>query len=231
MLKKGLGLSLVLLFLLYLPVFAAEPQSSTEESFTITTYYPSPYGVYNQLQTNRFAVGDTNDSNGTLDAGDQPPENGQIAVARSVIYKPVDKDTLSNPQLGEVIYSDNALWIYTNKGWGKLSAQSNYESCIGYCTNSDIASCPSGQGYTMIASTSGCGSFDTGTELGLGYRIYARVDSVTTGNLCFEKYCTVVEWPSNRVLDSEKCETKYFPGYMSQPQITSLSSSCAACCK
>ncbi len=42
-----------------------------EESFTITTYYPSPHGSYNQLQTNSLGVGD-NDNNGGLDSGDVP---------------------------------------------------------------------------------------------------------------------------------------------------------------
>jgi hypothetical protein len=41
------------------------------EEITITTYYPSPYGVYNQLQTNSLGVGDNNAS-GDLDSGDVP---------------------------------------------------------------------------------------------------------------------------------------------------------------
>lgn len=45
MLKRGLVRSLVLVsFLFYLPCFAQE------ESVTITTYYPSPYGVYKEMR-------------------------------------------------------------------------------------------------------------------------------------------------------------------------------------
>ncbi len=40
-----------------LPGFA----QAQEETVTITTYYPSPHGVYNELQSNKLAVGDTND--------------------------------------------------------------------------------------------------------------------------------------------------------------------------
>jgi hypothetical protein len=41
------------------------------EDITITTYYPSPYGVYNQLQTQTMGIGDNN-GNGSLDSGDIP---------------------------------------------------------------------------------------------------------------------------------------------------------------
>ena len=39
-----------------------------EESITITTYYPSPYGSYNELKTNKMAVGNTNapDTSGVM---------------------------------------------------------------------------------------------------------------------------------------------------------------------
>ena len=45
--------------------FAQEEEK--EETITITTYYPSPYGVYNELQSNKLAVGDA-DGNGQLTA-------------------------------------------------------------------------------------------------------------------------------------------------------------------
>jgi hypothetical protein len=66
-----------------IPVFvflsAAYLLCFAEESITITTYYPSPYGSYNELQSNKLAVGDT-DGNGTLDAADQPNRNGDIRL-------------------------------------------------------------------------------------------------------------------------------------------------------
>ena len=42
-----------------------------EERLTITTYYPSPTGVYQRLQTQTLGVGDTNNSGG-LDVNDAP---------------------------------------------------------------------------------------------------------------------------------------------------------------
>ncbi|RKY30351.1 MAG: hypothetical protein DRP68_06240, partial [Candidatus Omnitrophota bacterium] len=59
--------------------FAQEGGGGGEESITVTTYYPSPYGVYNQLQTNRMAVGDTN-GDGQLTALDLPNRDGDIRL-------------------------------------------------------------------------------------------------------------------------------------------------------
>ena len=42
-----------------------------EEKFTITTYYPSPAGVYNQLQAKRVVIGDVN-ADGQLNSADVP---------------------------------------------------------------------------------------------------------------------------------------------------------------
>lgn len=74
----------LIIFLFIFPLFAEE------ESFTITTYYPSPYGSYNQLE-----------------------------VYRSVTYKPVDKETLSDPREGELVYDINkeSLYFYNGSKW------------------------------------------------------------------------------------------------------------------
>ena len=51
-----------------------------EEKLTITTYYPSPTGVYNKLLTETLGVGDT-DGSGTLnfqDAPDPATQRGQL---------------------------------------------------------------------------------------------------------------------------------------------------------
>ena len=71
MYKKVLGLGLVLI-LFAVAVFAEE------ESMTITTYYPSPYGSYNQLE-----------------------------VYRSVTYKPLASTPTTEPREGELVYVDS----------------------------------------------------------------------------------------------------------------------------
>jgi len=47
---KFLSISLLIFLLLPLTVFS-QPQSATEETITITTYYPAPYGSYAELST------------------------------------------------------------------------------------------------------------------------------------------------------------------------------------
>ena len=43
----------------------------SQETITLTTYYPSPFGVYSQLATDTLGVGDNNSSGG-IDANDAP---------------------------------------------------------------------------------------------------------------------------------------------------------------
>ncbi|MDD4980623.1 MAG: hypothetical protein PHC54_05080 [Candidatus Omnitrophica bacterium] len=180
MLKKGLALGFILVFF-SLPCLAQGAPEDEGETFTITTYYPSPYGVYNQLQTNRFAVGDTNDSGGSLDANDQPPENGQLYVARSVIYKPQSELPESNAKEGELVYIDNnpadstpgAFYYYGAGGWVtqggggamvslKCGWQRNCSACAAYvtqyhCTGESSCTppeCPTG--WIPVTDFGGC---------------------------------------------------------------------------
>lgn len=71
MYNRRVLVSLILVLLLW-PVAEFYDLSSFAqeegETITITTYYPSPYGVYNHLQAKRMAVGDTDESDG-IDAG------------------------------------------------------------------------------------------------------------------------------------------------------------------
>jgi hypothetical protein len=59
--------SLPAIFLLFLLIFPGT--SLAEETITITTYYPSPYGVYREMRAKRIAIGDT-----YFDAADMPWE-------------------------------------------------------------------------------------------------------------------------------------------------------------
>ena len=106
-----------------------------EESITITTYYPSPYGVYNELQTNKFAVGDTS-GDGQLSAADQPPANGQLYTARSVIYKPQSGTPAFDAREGELVYNntDDSLYLYNSFSWVKQGGGGGcYVSYSGGC--------------------------------------------------------------------------------------------------
>jgi len=57
---------------------------------------------------------DAEKKNDNLEVGDQPPEVGQIYVARGVIFKPQDTLPESNQEEGELAYSagDKAFYAY-----------------------------------------------------------------------------------------------------------------------
>jgi hypothetical protein len=116
-----------------LPVFS---QSDQTESLTINTYYPSPYGSYNRLQTKRMAVGDRN-NDGKLTDADLPLNDGQLYIGRSVIYQPLNSLPASGTP-GELAYnaSAGAFYYYTASGnWAPLgnSAPGMYVTYNGSC--------------------------------------------------------------------------------------------------
>ena len=59
-----LGIAIFFIFVLFSSVFAEE------ESFTITTYYPSPYGVYKNLRLYPYSVSANSDCTATNKEGD-----------------------------------------------------------------------------------------------------------------------------------------------------------------
>ena len=138
-----------------------------EESMTITTYYPSPYGSYNELQTNKFAVGDTN-GDFQLSSADQPPANGQIYAARSIILKPQSSLPSSNLLTGELAYSNSKLYSYDGSAWAAvggsassgvtmISAQSastySHYNAPKYCYNLSAAAAVAMNGDTTTVYT------------------------------------------------------------------------------
>jgi len=115
---KQLFLSLVFVSLLIPNSFLF-----AEESITITTYYPSPYGSYNELAANRLAIGDTN-GNGTLDAADQPNRDGDIRL------KAQTDDPAFWPAgtQGQFAYSStqDSLYHYNGSSWVASSGGASY---------------------------------------------------------------------------------------------------------
>jgi len=67
----------------FLTVFCFSPFGFAEEKITITTYYPSPYGSYNQLQADKFGVGDNN-SDGSFTSSDVPTTSGDVWIKGNV---------------------------------------------------------------------------------------------------------------------------------------------------
>jgi len=116
------------LFFVFLSSFSLFLFLSADESITITTYYPSPYGSYNELGTNKLAVGDS-DGSGTIDAGDQPNFDGDIRL------KPRTGSVTGwgAGKTGEIAYSSvqDSLYHYNGSSWvaGGAPTVSSLYSC------------------------------------------------------------------------------------------------------
>jgi hypothetical protein len=117
--------------------------SLAEETITITTYYPSPYGVYREMRAKRIAIGDT-----YYDAGDMPWEEingdgGDIDYLADLVVEGNVGIGTTNPELLLTLsrngssmlglYSSNTTatnrnWAFrtSNFAWGDFSImQSN----------------------------------------------------------------------------------------------------------
>jgi len=171
--------SLLISYLLLATNSISADQQQGEETFTITTYYPSPYGSYNELSTNKFAVGDA-DGDGKVTTTDQPNRDGDIRI------KPQtgDPTTWSVGKEGEIAYSGVKDTLYVNNGsaWvsqgGGKTCYTKYNSSPGTCP-----SCPTGWtredclgvwGYCTYGTTGSYGGgFNVQPTSGYGYG-YAR---------------------------------------------------------
>ena len=114
--SKGLVLLLVLgaTFLLGSVLFAAN------ESITLVTYYPSPFGSYNHLQTNRFVIGDAN-NDGDLTDADQANRDGDLRLtpqSGTPSGWPVGPEgQIAYSQVDDTIYySNGSSWVASGGG-------------------------------------------------------------------------------------------------------------------
>ena len=126
-------LTLILLLTVTIPAFA---QSNYSETLTITTYYPSPYGVYHNLEVKSgLAVGGSGYS--TVNN----LKEGQLFINNSVILNSFSATPEnSTGKAGQVISvggADKMLKFHNGNKW--VNATFN---CL---TNQTCAACPSGQ--------------------------------------------------------------------------------------
>ena len=160
----------IFVFALFNLCFAAD------ESITITTYYPSPYGEYNQLGSNKLAVGDAN-GNGTLDAADQPNRDGDIRLkAQSgdpAIWPSGTQGQFAYSSMNDTLYHHNgSTWVAS--GGGGYTVSLKCPSSGGSCTP---PTCPAG--WTEVLGAS-CAIMGVGGEATHGF---------SHGGYC-ERWCT-----------------------------------------
>lgn len=149
----------LLLFLFFHLSF--HPFLFADETLTITTYYPSPYGSYNELQTNKLAVGDTN-GDSQMTSADLPSRNGDIRLM------PQSGDPAAWPagNIGQLSYSstEDAFYYYNGSAW---VAQGGGGGCY---TKYGGSTCASGwtavvSGYTTLYGVSMNAAAQTPTQL------------------------------------------------------------------
>ena len=158
-LLKTISLSFAVLVLLAPVLFA--------EDVTITTYYPSPYGEYDQLGTNRLAVGDTN-NDGTLNAADQPNRDGDIRL----------KAQAGNPTAwpggttGQFAYSStqDSLYHYNGSAWVASGGGGGGGAYVDYSmpAGRSVGSACSVSGFTIKGDLSSWGYCNGGIGFGGG---------------------------------------------------------------
>jgi len=111
---KSLSFIFLLGLFLNLVTFSCFSQESiTIESITITTYYPSPYGVYDQMRANKMVIGDP-DSTSTP----SPDTNGVVR------FKGISSDPtgFNDTKPGALYYntSDDEFKYHDGTGWQAL---------------------------------------------------------------------------------------------------------------
>lgn len=120
----------IFLFLICYPYFFSHPAFSQEE-ITITAYYPSPYGVYDELQTDKFMVG----------AGVMPDNDGvvnfqQLAANPVGAASNTEGAMYYNTTFDEFRYRNGTAW--RSLGGPGICLRRTYTSVTG------IQSCPAG---------------------------------------------------------------------------------------
>ena len=99
--KNGFTISARTVFFVLLVLTFSSIKNTKGESLTITTYYPSPFGVYNRLKTNELII----------QPREYPPEN----PVEGMLFFSTGEDKNS-----KVSKMPKGIWIYANHHWYPL---------------------------------------------------------------------------------------------------------------
>jgi len=121
-------------------------QEESTESITITTYYPAPFGVYNEMRANKMVIGDPDSS--TTPA---PDTDGVMIFKGSVS----DPSGLNDQQDGALYYND---FDHKFKYYDSFAGEWKEPGGVGGIPSNTVifyngTSCPSG--WTELTSARG----------------------------------------------------------------------------
>ena len=171
-----------LLILIFTLLFSNYYLPSFTKEITITTYYPSPVGIYKELRAKRMAIGDNYYNPSDYSWGDEIPNDADLVVEGKVGIGTNDPEkelhvagdteieggvVIGNPTGGNKgIGTINAQKIYvdgTEIGGGRSidvwvgsDSDSDYQSWPTHCSVSCTVSVP--EGYTVIYAHKKCAS-------------------------------------------------------------------------
>jgi len=171
------------LLLAFALIFVLPQLTFCQESLTITTYYPAPFGVYQSLVAERLGVGDNN-ADGAISDADLPTNADDMSVAGhlgvgigtatplaalevndSIIYRPRAGNPTGWPagNAGELTYSgaNDKFYYYNGSDW---AAQTGGACFVLYGSGAAVPNCPSG--WTMEQNLGAWGYCQESSYLG-----------------------------------------------------------------
>ncbi|MDD5519015.1 MAG: hypothetical protein PHV98_06665, partial [Candidatus Omnitrophica bacterium] len=77
----------ILCVILLLFFFISPCLGLAEDTLTITTYYPSPYGVYREMRSQRLAIGDNYIDNADYTWEESDGDGGEIDYAADLVVE------------------------------------------------------------------------------------------------------------------------------------------------
>jgi hypothetical protein len=177
------------IFLISFALFICPSFLFAEDSITITTYYPSPYGVYRELRSQRMAIGDNYIQGGTYDWEVSDGDGKEIDYrADLVVEGNVGIGTVNpQPKIKVDVRSDRltdgsfAIAGYGYNGNGGVAIRGH-----GYATEGSGTATNYGlQGYSNGSRTSGTnvGGYFSATGAANNYAIITEGGNVGIGTV------------------------------------------------